>query len=119
MSPGLHITPARPPRDFSSVTTLEEARRLVELGVLAPTRLFPAALGGTDRPANVVYLPGDVAEALGRTAAAVLRRVGARYATTVDVQPDRRGRSVVPSRIRIRAGLLASANALGWTLEVW
>jgi len=108
-----------PSRDFSRVTSIEAAHRLAAQGILHAARLFPPELGGTDHPTNVVYLPGDVAEELGRTAAAVLQQVGRRWASTVDVVPERRGESVVPSRIRIRAGLVSSANALAWTIEVW
>ncbi len=108
-----------PARDFSAVTSADDVRRLVEQGLLQPTPLFPAALGGTGQARNLVYVPGDAAEALSRAAAAVLRRVGPRYATTVDVVPLRKGRSLVPARLLIRAGLIASANALAWTVEVW
>jgi hypothetical protein len=106
-------------RDFSDVTTVDAARRLAALGHLAPARLFPPELGGSDAPGNIVYVPTEVADAMGRTTAAVLQHVGPRYATTVDVVPERKGGSVVPSRIRIRAGLVADANAFSWTIEVW
>lgn len=122
MKPALQLPSATPPpraRDFSAVTTLDAARRLAALGHLAPARLFPPELGGTDAPGNIVYVPTEVADAMGRTTAAVLQQVGPRYATTVDVVPERKGQSVVPSRIRIRAGLRADANALSWTIEVW
>ena len=35
------------------------------------------------------------------------------------VVAEHKGQSVVPSRIRIRAGLVATANACAWTIEVW
>ncbi len=118
--------PERPPqghgapaRDFSAVTSVEAAQGLVEQGVLLPAPLFPAELGGREQPGNLVYLPREVAEELGRTAASVLRKVGRRWASTVDVVPERKGQSVVPARILIRAGLVTAGNAFGWTIEVW
>ena len=67
----------------------------------------------------MVYVPAQAAAALHRAAAAVSAQVGSRWASTVDVVAERKGLSVVPSRIRIRAGLVAAANACAWTIEVW
>jgi hypothetical protein len=105
--------------DFSAVTSLEAARRLVDRGELVPVQLFPEELGGAERPRNTVYVPAGVRAALDRAKASVAQRVGKEYAVTVDVTPERRGQSFVPARIRIQAGLLASANAAAWTIDVW
>lgn len=115
---------ARPARgagapDFSDVTSLEDAGRLVAEGRLFPVLLFPRAFGGTDAPENTVYVPRGVSAQMDRITAEVLRLVGERFAVTVDVIPERRGASVVPARIRVEAGLVATANAFEWSIEIW
>lgn len=115
---------ARPARgrgtpDFSDVTSREDAQRLVAEGRLVPALLFPRVFGGTESPENTVYVPRGVAAQLDRIAAEVSRLVGERFAVTVDVLPEHRGGSVIPAQIRVQAGLLASANAFEWVIDVW
>jgi hypothetical protein len=105
--------------DFSEVISLEEAWRLVGEGRLFPVLLFPSVFGGTDTPENRVFVPRRVAAELSRITEEVARLVGKRFAVTVDVTPERRGECLVPSRIRVQAGLVASSNAFEWILDVW
>jgi hypothetical protein len=106
-------------RDFSEVTSREAALRLVAEGRLYPVLLFPDEFGGADTPENTAFVPRDTAEELDRITVEVSQIVGRRFAVTVDVVPEHRGASVVPARIRVKAGLVASANAFGWTVEIW
>ena len=108
-----------PDRDYSEVTSREVALRLVAEGRLFAVLLFPEVFGGADTPENTAFVPRAAAEELYRITVEVSRLVGRRFAVTVDVVPEHRGRSVVPAKIRVKAGLVASANAFAWTVEIW
>jgi hypothetical protein len=113
------VNQPEPRRDYSSITSVQEALRLVDEGELVPVLLFPAEFGGPAFPENTVYVPADVSELKNQTTQVLARLVQRGHAVDLDVTPEYHGRSVVPSRIRLRAGHSGDAVAFHTTLEIW
>lgn len=111
----LPAPPAGP--DFSRVDSRAKAEALAGRDELRRLLLLPAAFGGEDVEANVVYVPAFVVDVKGSIDENVIRPLieqqkVSRYAA----HPAYEGRSFVPSAIRIEASDPGSFSVL---LNVW
>jgi len=88
--------------DFSSITSVTAAEDACRQGHLTKALVFPAELGGQDRPDNVVYIPPLVWEVKNNSIAGLVSAVRGGM-SNVAVVPEYRGTSFVPTRITITA----------------
>jgi hypothetical protein len=101
--------------DFSCITSVKAAEDACRKGHLTKALLFPAELGGQDRPDNVVYIPPHVWEIKSNSIAGLLIAVRGGM-SDVAVVPEYRGTSFVPTKITITAA--NSGMPPGYKLEI-
>jgi hypothetical protein len=90
--------------DYTSVNSMAEALRLVELGELVPMLLLPKEFGGQAIAENTVYVPSFVADLKHGTDHDVILPLAADgRVTRYSAQPEYEGKSVVPVAIQISA----------------
>lgn len=113
---------AAPPvagRDYSHITSLDAANVLVEKGELFTILLFPAEFGGEDIPENVVYVPRGIPEIKDQTTDTLIRYFKEGLIDNLTVSPEYKSKSLVPSRIIIKADHSSKAGSFEPTIEVW
>ena len=105
--------------DFAQVTNLEQARELAAKGQLAKLLLFPAEFGGQDAVMNIVYVPPRSVRQ--RTAHIQMLRAWVQegVVNSLDIRPEYKGTSFVPSRVHMSASHTESGEQRVLTLEVW
>jgi len=107
-----------PKPDFSDVTSVAMARDRADKGELVKVLAFPAEVGGQDVPENSVYLPPAVVVARDRIVGTIVRFAQDGLLTNLEVKPDYKGKSVVPSRITYHATGKKTGD-MDMVLEVW
>ncbi|HEX7639169.1 MAG TPA: hypothetical protein VF457_12295 [Burkholderiaceae bacterium] len=106
--------------DFSRVGSVAELRSLCEEGRLFEILLFPEEFGGLHAPSNVAYVPRGIPEARETVLGTLvrLRREGA--IDELDVTPEYKGGSLVPSKITMRAWHSGNGGGeLRVSLDIW
>ncbi len=105
--------------DFSEVTSRADVRQLVETGELVPIYLFPLSLGGPDMEPNIVHVTPEAAEAKALIDGTIEQMVADGQLDQMDVRPEYRGDSFVPSRIVVEAWNSQGEGRFEPTIEVW
>jgi hypothetical protein len=105
--------------DFSDVTSVEDAKRLEARGELVKILLFPEEFGGEDVPANVVYVPEVTAEIKNMITGTLIRFVEEDLIDNLSVEPEYKGKSVVPSRIVMKATHHTKEGQFIPAIEIW
>jgi len=105
--------------DFSQVTSQADVRKLAETGELVPIYLFPLSLGGPDMEPNIVHVTPEAAEAKALIDGTIEQMVEDGQLDQMDVRPEYRGDSFVPSRIVIEAWNSQGEGRFEPTIEVW
>lgn len=105
--------------DFAQVATLDQAKALEAKGQLAKLLMFPSEFGGEDVAMNVLYVPPRTV--WQRTAHIETLRAWIQEGAvnSLDVRPEYKDTSVVPSRIHMNASHSKSGEQRSLTLEVW
>jgi hypothetical protein len=104
-------------RDYSAVTSREEAWRWVERGELVALLLCPEMFGGDDRVENVVFVPAWAAEAKRRIDEdVVVPGVKAHRFTNYSCLPTHQGQSFVPTTILVHA---TQPEAYVEVIKIW
>ncbi|MDF0486811.1 hypothetical protein PX554_01610 [Sphingomonas sp. H39-1-10] len=118
--------PAPPPAkraamkpDFSAVTSRAAAEALARQGKLVRILLFPAEFGGEDVPENAVYITPEAAAARELILGTLQRFAKEGLIDKLDVTPDYKGDSFVPSRIVMHATHSKKKGSFEPTIEVW
>lgn len=105
--------------DFSDVTTRAAARELVREGRLVEIRLVPSELGGPDDRANRSYTTPEAADARAMVIGSLRRFLEEGLIDHLEVIPDYKGDSVVPSRITMITAHSEHEGSSTVTIEVW
>jgi hypothetical protein len=105
--------------DFSAVTSIAAAKALAARGKLVRIYLFPTELGGPDVDENITYVPPEAAAALSLVTGTLQRYVKQGLVDKMDVTPDYKGKSIVPSRIVMNATHSKKPGAFHPTVEIW
>lgn len=107
--------------DFSAVTSRRAAEALVRDGRLVRVSIFPTELGGPDEPENYTFVPPAVAYTRTTLVLPSLKRLSRKSgATHLDAEPEYRGNSFIPARIRYTLSTSAKdPNPVAMTLEIW
>lgn len=105
--------------DLSGVTSKAAARRLVRQGRLVEISLFPTELGGPDDPENMAFVTPEAAAARVTVIGTLRRYVEQGLVDQLDVVPDYKGESIVPSRILITATHSRQDGEIALEIAVW
>jgi hypothetical protein len=105
--------------DFSAVTTKRAAQQLVREGRLVRISLFPTELGGSDDPMNTSFITPEAAEVRELVIGTLRRLLEQDAIDRLNVQPDYKGDSIVPSRITMSATHSGQDGSINTAIEVW
>lgn len=105
--------------DYSAVDSKEKVQALAREGELRKIYLFPLELGGQDVEANAVYVPPNIAEMKRKLDGTVARMAHEGSVSKLTVEPEYKGRSFVPSKIKMRASHSSKPGVFEPTLDVW
>src|SRR4051812_37036961 len=105
--------------DFSHVTTREEAERLFNRGELEKVLLLPEPFGGDDIPPNIAYVPLGLADVKATIDGTVTHMAAQGLVSRYKAEPEYRGNSHVPCRIRVTAWDPDRTGRFESTLELW
>jgi hypothetical protein len=108
-----------PAPDFSGITTKAAARKLVRAGELVEILYFPAEFGGPDEPQNVGYVTPEAAYVRAMVIESFGRLADQGAIDRLNVVPDYKGDSIVPSRITMTGTRAGEEGSIGTTIEVW
>ncbi len=108
-----------PAQDFTSVTSKEAIGTLADKGLLVPVYLFPPSLGGPEIEQNQVYVTPEAARNMELLVLTIERFVSDGLLNQMDVQPEYRGDSLVPSKIAIEAWSTEGDGRFEPVIEVW
>ena len=109
----------KPGPDFSGVTTKAAAQRLVRTGELVEILYFPAEFGGPDEPQNVGYITPEAADVREMVIGTFGRFADEGVIDKLNVAPEYKGDSVVPSSITMTGTRSGEEGGIGITIEVW
>ena len=116
---GMGSVNADSPLDFSGVDSREKAVQLAQEGKLFKVLLFPAEFGGEDVPQNVVYVPAGFPEIKDKITGTLMRFVQEGLIDTLQVNPEYKGNSFVPSKINMKTSHSGKAGEFNPTIEIW
>lgn len=105
--------------DFSDVTNREKAEALYAQGKLEKILLFPSEFGGKDMPKNSVFVPPGISEIKNRLTGTLVRFVSEGQINKLTVEPEYKGDSFIPSRIKMRAWHTDKKGEFTPSIEVW
>jgi len=105
--------------DFSAVTTKRAAQQLVREGRLVRISLFPIELGGSDDAMNVSFITPEAADVREMVIGSLRRFLEQDMIDRLNVQPDYKGDSIVPSRITMSASHSGREGSINTAIEVW
>lgn len=95
---------ANPGPDFSSIDSMEKAKKLVKDGTLEKILLLPIEFGGKDIPPNVVYAPVGLAKVKSRIDKNIIGPLVQKGSVgKYSAEPSYSGDSVIPNSIKIKA----------------
>jgi hypothetical protein len=106
-------------RDYSNVTSREMAEQLVAQGKLYKILLFPAEFGGEERPENIVYVPSGIPEIKDQLTGTLIRFLKDGLIDNLRVEPEYKGNSFVPARIRMFATHKTKTGSFNPVIEIW
>ena len=105
--------------DFASATTPQAVAALAERGQLVKIYLFPREVGGPDDPMNVAWVPPAALRQAEAVTDEIIALLEQGKVDSLDVQPEYKGDSRVPSRIRYIATHKTGPAKLDRVVEVW
>ena len=105
--------------DFSAVTTKRAAQQLVRQGRLVRISLFPTELGGSGDPMNMSFITPEAADVRDMVIGTLRRFLEQDVIDRLNVQPDYKGDSIVPSRITMSASHSGREGSFNTAIEVW
>ena len=113
----VHAPPAAP--DFSDVTTRTIAGKLVRKRQLVKIHFFPTELGGPNTKINTGYVTPEAAASHARLIEMLSAYVERGRLDHLEIVPDYKGLSIVPTRILIKATHSRGGDRFERVIEVW
>lgn len=105
--------------DFAQVVSLDQAKALAANGQLEKLLMFPAEFGGEDVSMNVLYVPPRTVKQRASHIQTLREWIQEGAINSLDVRPEYKDTSFVPSRIHMNASHSESGEQRRLTLEVW
>lgn len=116
---GMNNVEAKPTLDFSNIDSHGKTVELAKKGKLFKVLLFPAEFGGEDVPQNVVYVPAGIPEIKDKITETLIRFVQEGLIDNLQVSPEYKGNSFVPSKINMSTSHSGKAGEFNPTIEIW
>jgi hypothetical protein len=105
--------------DYTNIKTRADAEQLVRQKKLVKVHLFPIELGGADNEENTTYISPEAAGARELVIGTLRRFVKEGLINKMDVEPEYKGESFVPSRIIFHASHSDKVGSFEPSIEVW
>jgi hypothetical protein len=105
--------------DFTEVDSLEKTQALYQEGKLEKLYLFPLEFGGKEIPQNVLYVPPGIAEIKKGIDTTIARMVQEGSVSSYVAEPEYKGNSFVPSKIKIKTSHPEKPGAFEPTINIW
>lgn len=105
--------------DFPGITTRMAASKLVRKHLLAKIYFVPLELGGSKSPANSGYVTPEAAQAHALLTASIAAYVARDRLDHLRIEPDYKGDSIIPSRIRILVEHRGTKERYLRVIDVW
>lgn len=105
--------------DYSTVTSNEAVLKLASEGKVFKILLFPEEFGGQDVAANTVYVPAGIPEIKDQITGTLIRFYNEGLIDKLNVQPEYKGNSFIPSKIHIMATHSEKEGGFEPTIEIW
>ena len=106
-------------QDFSKISTNAAAKKLAAAGRLVAIHLFPRELGGQDDPENIAYITPAAAKEREEAIGQLIKHVKKGDVNQMDVLPDYRGDSIVPTRIVMKAWHSGNGTTSERVIAIW
>jgi hypothetical protein len=114
------VIPAPPlAPNFSTVTTRAAAAKLVRKHQLVRIHFFPTELGGPKTKANTGYVTPEAAASHALLVEMLAAYVERGRLDHLLIEPEYKGESVVPTRIRVKASHSRGGDSFERVVEVW
>jgi hypothetical protein len=107
------------PLDFTNIDSMEKARALFRTGKLEELYLFPLEYGGQAVPQNILYVPRGIADIKRQIDTMIGAMVKGGAISQYVAEPEYKGDSCVPSKIKIRAWHPEKPGGLTPTINIW
>jgi len=105
--------------DFSHIDSKEKVLAATEKGELLPILLFPEIFGGEAEEDNTVYVPPGILGEHNQIIATLARFVEESLIDGLNVTPEYKGNSVVPSKIIIHTSKAEELGPFNPTIDIW
>ena len=105
--------------DFSAVDSLEKAQALYNEGKLERLYLFPLEFGGQEIPQNILYVPPGIAAIKKQIDGAVANMVKEGLVASYVAEPEYKGDSFIPSKIKIKTSHPQKPGGVDRTINIW
>jgi hypothetical protein len=105
--------------EFSDIRTVAAARKLVAEGRLVAIYLFPTEFGGPKTRHNVAYVPPETEEVRALILGTIERMTRAGTVDQMTIEPDYRGKSIIPISLRIEAWHSTKPGRFDTVIHIW
>jgi hypothetical protein len=105
--------------DFSEITSREKAEALYSQGKLEKILLFPSELGGENVPENTTFVPLGISDIKNQVTGTLVRFLEEGTINKLTVEPEYKGKSFIPSKIKMRAWHSDKKGEFNPSIEVW
>jgi len=105
--------------DFSTVTTRAAAGKLVRKRQLVRIHFFPTELGGPKTKVNTGYVTPQAAASHALLIEMLSAYVERGRLDRLLIQPEYKGTSIVPTRIRVKASHSQGGDSFERAIEIW
>ena len=106
-------------QDYSEVTSLNKALKLVKKGKLFPILLLPAEFGGEDVAVNRTYVPAGIPEVKDQITGTLIQFAAEGLIDRLRVKVKYKGKSVVPSKIKMVCTHTEKEGRIEPEIEIW
>lgn len=105
--------------DFSHIDSREKAIKAVEKGELVAILAHPEILGGEDIEINTFYVPKAIAYVHNQIIEALVRYVDEGLIDNLQIKPEYKGKSFVPSEIKLFASHSIKSGHFNPSIKIW
>ena len=105
--------------DLSTITSNDKLIETVTQGMLFKVFVCPLELGGVDNKSNVLFVPQIAAEMMDKLSGLLIELARKGLIKRLNVHPEYKGESHVPSKIIIVAGHENGINVLNLSIDIW
>ncbi len=105
--------------DFSHIDSRQKAIEAVESGDLVAILAYPEILGGEDIDLNTFYVPPAISDIHNQIVETLVRYVDQGLIDNLQVKPVYKGKSFVPSEIKMLARHSTKPGEFNPSIQIW